>query len=111
MFPILLAELRPLFFRYGLRRDKDESVEFEFNFLTPHPGFAFRWQHAIHQRLQIYNVPNSFEIGIFPGFRLRLRSLDRFRRFDVLLPSLGKRRAAIFNLPLASNVPILGNRP
>ena len=42
MFPVFLAELRPLFFRYRLRRDKDESVEFEFNFLAPHPGFAFR---------------------------------------------------------------------
>jgi hypothetical protein len=28
-------------------------------------------------------VPTSFESGIVPGFRLRLRSLDRFRRFDV----------------------------
>ena len=28
-------------------------------------------------------MPTSFEIGIVPGFRLRLRSLDRFRRFDV----------------------------
>ena len=31
----------------------------------------------------MYNVPASFKIGIVPGFRLRLRSLDRFRRFDV----------------------------
>ena len=27
-------------------------------------------------------MPASFKIGIVPGFRLRLRSLDRFRRFD-----------------------------
>jgi hypothetical protein len=25
MFPVLLAELRPLFFRYRLRRDKDDG--------------------------------------------------------------------------------------
>jgi hypothetical protein len=41
---ILLAELRPLFFRHGLRRDKDESVELEFNFLISDPDFAFLWQ-------------------------------------------------------------------
>jgi hypothetical protein len=28
-------------------------------------------------------MPTSFEIGIVPGFRLRLCSLDRFRSFDV----------------------------
>jgi len=28
-------------------------------------------------------MPTSFEIESVPGFRLRLGSLDRFRRFDV----------------------------
>ena len=36
MFPILLAELRPLFFRHGLRSDKDESFKAVFDVLTPH---------------------------------------------------------------------------
>ena len=33
MFPVLFAELRPLFFRYRLRGDKDESVELDSTFL------------------------------------------------------------------------------
>ena len=36
MFPILLAELRPLFFRNRLWSDKDESFKTVFDVLTPH---------------------------------------------------------------------------
>ena len=38
MFPILLAELRPLFFRNRLWSDKDESFKAVFDVLTPPPG-------------------------------------------------------------------------
>ena len=57
MLSILLAELRPLFFRHGLRRDKDESVELEFDFSIPDPDFAFLWQHAIHR--SDLNIPHA----------------------------------------------------
>ena len=36
MFPILLAELRPLFFRHRFWSDKDESFKAVFDVLTPH---------------------------------------------------------------------------
>jgi hypothetical protein len=72
MLSILLAEPRPLFFRYGLRRDKDESVELEFNFLIPDPDFAFLWQHAIHRSdSQLYSMPPSVDIRMNPDSRVR----------------------------------------
>jgi hypothetical protein len=43
-------------------------------------------------------MPTSFEIGIVPGFRLRLRSLDRFRRFDVLPPSAAQNSGPQFSV-------------
>ncbi len=101
MFTVLFAELRPLLFRYRLRGHKDESVEFELDFLAPHPGFAFRWQHAIHLRLQIYNVRRSFEIGVVPGLYLGLEMLDSFPGFCVLDPKIkqpANRRMAFHTL-------------
>ena len=52
----------------------------------------------------MYNMPTSFEIGIVPGFRLRLGSLDRFRRSNPLPPQFSISDPQKF-LPLA-NVPL-----
>ena len=113
MFPVLLAELRPLFFRYRLRRDKDESVELEFNFLTPHPGFAFRWQHAIHlQALNIQHAHRRLKSGSSPVFASGYVRLTGFGVFLMFCPRpLRKQRAAILNRQPAVDVPIRGSRP